>query len=569
MTLPTWARDAPDRLLYASNDGGKWELYAWDRAADEHRQVTDRSEGTLGGAIDPTGRWIWWFDDDRGNEFGRWMVEPFEGGDRRHADGELPPAYSAGLSLGREVAVIGSSADEGSSVHLVRDGEAQLLYRHREDAGVAGLSRDEDLLCISHSEHGDTRHPALRVLDLEGRSLAELWDGPGLGLASAGWSRVPGDRRLLVVHERTGQPRPAVWRPETGEVLDLELDLPGEVTASWYPDGSALLLGHDHRARVELYRFDLSTGALEPLDAPPGTVSDARVRPDGGVWFSWSDAAHPSEIRSTAGGMVVRPAGEPAPDGVPYEDVDADGVHVMVAKPLGPAPYPVLFQVHGGPTWHDRDAFVPSVQAWVDHGFAVALVNYRGSTGYGKEWRDALEGNPGLTELEDLAKAFDAVTAFDWADRSRVILSGGSWGGYLTLLGLGTQPDRWALGIAAVPVADYAAAFEDEMEPLKAFDRSLFGGTPEEVPEVYVERSPITYVERVRVPVMILAGENDPRCPIRQIENYLARLDELGKPHDVYRYDAGHGSLVIEESIRQIEAQLAFASRKLGTSPPT
>ena len=85
---------------------------------------------------------------------------------------------------------------------------------------------------------------------------------------------------------------------------------------------------------------------------------------------------------------------------------------------------------------------------------------------------------------------------------------------------------------------------------------------------MYRRTSPMTYVDQVRVPVLILAGANDPRCPIRQIENYLARLEELGRPHEVYRYDAGHGSLVIEESIRQVEAQLAFASRNLGTPPP-
>jgi dipeptidyl aminopeptidase/acylaminoacyl peptidase len=144
-----------------------------------------------------------------------------------------------------------------------------------------------------------------------------------------------------------------------------------------------------------------------------------------------------------------------------------------------------------------------------------------------------------------------------------VVLAGGSWGGYLTLLGLGTRPDRWALGLAAVPVADYVAAYEDEMEPLKAFDRSLFGGSPAEVPEKYALASPITYVDAVRVPVLVMAGENDPRCPIRQIENYLARLAERGVPHEVYRYDAGHGSLVVEERIRQMRAELDFVRRHL------
>jgi dipeptidyl aminopeptidase/acylaminoacyl peptidase len=148
------------------------------------------------------------------------------------------------------------------------------------------------------------------------------------------------------------------------------------------------------------------------------------------------------------------------------------------------------------------------------------------------------------------------------------VLAGRSWGGYLTLLGLGTQPRLWSLGIAEVPVADYFAAFEDEMEPLKAFDRALFGGSPDERPEFYRERSPLTYVDRVEAPVYITAGLNDPRCPLRQIENYVAALRSRELPHEVYRYEAGHASLVVEEQIRQLEAQIAFAARHLGTPAP-
>jgi acetyl esterase/lipase len=567
MTLPSWARDDSERLLYASNAGGKWELYAWDRRSDVHRQVTDRPEGTLGGALDPSGRWIWWFDDSKGDELGRWMTEPFEGGAANLASPDLDPAYSTGLALASDFAILGSSVDAGSSVHLVRPGEpASLIYAHREESLVAGLSRDEDLLCIEHSEHGDSRHPALRVLDTLGEALAELWDGPELGLYSAGWSKVPGDRRLLVLHERKDLPRPMIWWPETGESMELELDLPGEVEASWYSDGTALLIAHDHRARVELYRLDLESGKLDPLDTPPGTVTEARIRPDGDLWFAWTSAPTPPEVR--AGSTVLRPGGEPAPSGVAYTDFDVDGIHGFLAEPPGHRPHPTILIVHGGPASHDRDAFTPPVQAWVDHGFAVVLVNYRGSTGYGRAWRDALERNPGLTELKDIAQVHDWLTSEGIADPERVILSGGSWGGYLTLLGLGTQPERWSLGIAIVPVADYFAAFEDEMEPLKAFDRALFGGSPEEIPDEYRKRSPLTYIENVCVPVLVLAGENDPRCPIRQIDNYLARLEELGKPHDVYRFDAGHGSLVSTERIRHAEVMIDFAARHLGTAPP-
>jgi dipeptidyl aminopeptidase/acylaminoacyl peptidase len=122
--------------------------------------------------------------------------------------------------------------------------------------------------------------------------------------------------------------------------------------------------------------------------------------------------------------------------------------------------------------------------------------------------------------------------------------------------------------VAVVPVADYVAAFEDEMEPLKAFDRALFGGTPAERPDFYRERSPLTHAGSVRAPVLVVAGRNDPRCPIRQIENYLARLRELGKPHELYEFPAGHASKVVEEQVRQMERQLDFAHRHLGTPAP-
>ncbi|HLC01714.1 MAG TPA: prolyl oligopeptidase family serine peptidase, partial [Anaerolineales bacterium] len=81
----------------------------------------------------------------------------------------------------------------------------------------------------------------------------------------------------------------------------------------------------------------------------------------------------------------------------------------FVAEPPDSRPHPTIFEIHGGPPAHDRAAFSPLVQAWVDHGFAVVLVNYRGSTGYGKTWRDALEGDPGFTELGDIAKVHDWV----------------------------------------------------------------------------------------------------------------------------------------------------------------
>jgi dipeptidyl aminopeptidase/acylaminoacyl peptidase len=572
ISLPRWARHAPHRCVYRSNGSGTWEIYAWDRSAGTRRQVTDRPNGTLAAGVEPTGEWIWWFADSDGDEFGVWMRQPFGGGTDEPAAPGLEPSYPAGLAVGRSgLAVIGRSDGTGTTIHLCAPGAAaQTLYTHREDAHAVAMSTDEALVAVNHSEHGDSRHMALRVLRAGGETVADLWDGPGKGLYGMAFSPREGDSRLLVLHERRGRIEPLVWDPVAGTEHEIETDLPGEIGADWFPDAAALLVAHSHHGRDELYRYDLDTGALDRIDTPRGVISGAAARPDGTVEFSWSSAAEPPRIRSTAGSVVLDPPGPPAPPSVPVRDAWVEGpagrIHALVCAPdEGGAgePYPTVFEIHGGPAASDEDSFNPVAAAWVDHGFAVVRVNYRGSTGYGSAWRDAIELRPGLTELEDIKAVRDWAVASGLSDPARLVLSGGSWGGFLTLLGLGTQPGDWSAGIAAVPVADYLAAYEDEMEALQAFDRSLFGGSPDEVPERYRRSSPITYVDRVAAPVLILAGANDPRCPIRQIDNYIGRMAELGKAHEVYRYDAGHGSLVVDERIRQMGASIEFARKTL------
>src|SRR6201999_1448026 len=233
-------------------------------------------------------------------------------------------------------------------------------------------------------------------------------------------------------------------------------------------------------------------------------------RDDGTIEYAWSSAASPSKVRALGTDGVDRvlltPPGPEAPGAQPVSDVFVDGpggrVHALVARPddAPDGPLPTVFSIHGGPHAADEDRFSAYRAAWLDAGFAVVEVNYRGSTGYGSAWRDAIEGRPGLTELEDIAAVHDWAVNDGLTDPAKVVVEGASWGGYLTLLALGTQPDRWTAGVAVVPVADYVVAYADEMEPLRDFDRALFGGSPDEVPDRWRDSSPLTYVDDVRAP---------------------------------------------------------------------
>ena len=576
--FPSWGSGNPDRLIYTSNRDGKPEVYAWDRQSRMRRRVTDREHGTgtrVPSRVDPQGEEVWWFDDRAGDELGRWMITPFRGGRSRVAT-PLAPSYSMGLAVGVHVSVIGVAGARGTHVHVVpraTDAAPRCVYSspgaaYLSPLASSALSSDGTLIALAHSERGDSRNPSLRVIDVAGRTVLDLWDGPARGLWPGSWSPVADDHRLLVQHERGPTTRPMIVSVG-GQVVPFNLeDLPGAVWGrDWYPDAESVLVLHEYETRTELFRWWPASSRLERITTAPGTIEHARVRPDGDVWYYVNASPTPPHTRSSAGPLL--PAGGRATRrSVAYREARVGPVHVFCAEPRTRRPHPMLALLHGGPETHDRDSWSPTVQAWVDHGVAVVLVNYRGSSGYGKAWSDAIKGAPGLTELEDVARVQDWAIADGLAHPRRCIIGGTSWGGYLTLLALGTQPERWALGLAHAPIGDLVATYEDEMHELRWYDESLFGGSPHDLPERYRERNPITFAERIQAPLLVMFGTRDPRCPARGITGYLARLRELGKPHETYEYDGGHSAVSTAEQIRQLELQLRFVARHLGTTPP-
>jgi dipeptidyl aminopeptidase/acylaminoacyl peptidase len=438
---------------------------------------------------------------------------------------------------------------------------------------VAALSADGSLLAIQHAEHGDITHPALRIVDPRtGAVVADRGDGSSAVVGTA-WSPVPGDQRLAVVHEPDDRERAVIWDLATGVWADLAVDLHGDVAvADWYPDGDAVALIHRLDGRSELYRVEVDGGEAKRLDTPAGTIDVARVRPDGTVWFEHSDGVHRRRILDDTGAEPIAVEG-PAPAGRAFQDWhytnDRDQqVHGWIVEPDGPGPHPAMVFVHGGPHWLYQDEYMPEVQAYVDAGFIVAMPNYHGSTGYGRAWRDALTGDPGFTDVDDVTAGLRDLLRRPDVDASRTVTAGWSWGGYITLMELGRNPELWSAGVAGVPVGDYVMAYRDEAPALQAMDRALFGGTPEDKPELYRRSNPITYADAVAAPVLFLIGENDSRCPLDQALAYVDRIAAGGKRHEVYRYTTGHGSLDTDEDVRQIGTVLRFLQREVpGLNP--
>lgn len=571
LSFPHWLDAAPDRLVYQSTESRIWQTHVRDLATGLARRVTDHPVGVVDAHASAAGGSVTWWQDETGDESGAWLVQPFHGGETRPLLRGIPRGWNEGLAETNGTIAAAISDRNGFAIYAATGSHDPVeLCRSREFVGISGgdsLSADGSLVALSHSEHGDLLHPAIRVVAASsGEVVGELRD-VGKSLVAAGWSPVADDLRLAVVHERGGEEAPALWDLATDAWIDLDTGLRGPVLVlDWWPDGASLLLRHEHEARHRLYRYEPSSGSLTPVDHPEGQVAAARVRPDGTVWLRHSSGASPPRLLSGSGAEVLRPEGDRPPPGRPYTSFrfpneHAQSVHGFYVTPKGEGPWPVLVRPHGGPTWLDEDRFSPEVQSYVDAGLAVAMINYRGSTGYGAAWRDTLVGDIGGPELEDLNAGLRHLVEAGIADPERAAVGGWSWGGYLTLMELGKHPELWLCGIAGVPVGDYAMGYEDLSPNLQAYDRALLGGEPKDVPKLMRDRSPIEFADRVRVPVLFLIGEADSRCPVRQAMAYVDRLEARGHPHEVHRFPAGHGSFDVEETIRQQRLILAFLAR--------
>ena len=577
--LPEWSPAAPRHAVYTSNQSGSWQVHTLDTETGATRQVTNDPVGVVDATPTLDGEGVVWFQDETGDESGQWFVQPFHGGESTPFLQGVPHGWSDGLAQAPGIVVACVSDRDGFAAHVSVDGQpARELLRSPEwiglDSGEDGgflrgaLSADGALLCLEHAEHGDLVHPALRVVDPRtGATVGELLD-EGMSLASKCWSPVPGDARLAFRHELEGDERPGIWNLATGERTNLELDLGGGVTvADWWPDASALLLVNVFEGRSYLYRYELASGAMSQIPTEPGYVWKARVRPDGRVWFLHEQGGRPRLVLDDTGSEIVS-TGAAAPPSRAYESWHLENEHgqrvhgFLVTPDDSGGPFPVMMFVHGGPTWHDLDRWQPEVQAYVDLGFAIGMVNYRGSIGYGREWRDVLVGNIGGPELEDVNAGLRDLVARGIADPERAVIAGYSWGGYVTLLELGKHPEHWICGIAGVPVGDYEAGYEELSPVLQAYDRALLGGnTPQELPELMRDRNAINFTDAVVAPVMFLIGRNDSRCPYGQAMAYVDKLAAREHPHEVYVYETGHASFDVDERVRQVELTRDFLAR--------
>ena len=218
---------------------------------------------------------------------------------------------------------------------------------------------------------------------------------------------------------------------------------------------------------------------------------------------------------------------------------------------------------HGGPTSARDSAYDQQIHFWVSRGFAVLDVNYSGSTGFGRAYRDRLKGQWGILDVSDVVSAVKDVTDAELADPERIAITGGSAGGYTTLQALVTT-DVFAAGISSYGIGDLRALVADTHKAESRYPDSLIGPWPE-AEQTYLDRSPVTQLENLKTPMLILQGLEDRVVPPNQAYDMAEAVRAAGKPLALVTFEGeGHGFRGMSARRTALESKLSFLQQVFG-----
>ncbi len=205
--------------------------------------------------------------------------------------------------------------------------------------------------------------------------------------------------------------------------------------------------------------------------------------------------------------------------------------------------------IHGGPEAQLQNFIIRPIQYLVNQGYFVIAPNYRGSTGYGKEFQDANRFDLGGGDLDDVISAADWMVKTGYVDTKKIAVMGGSYGGYLSMMAVTKAPDRFAAGVPWIPFVNWFTVFENTSAELREFILANMGDPNKDVAR-FKERSPIYFVDQIKAPLLLLAGGNDPRCPKTEAEQVTQAIKKRGGAVELKVYDnEGHGFTKIENQI--------------------
>lgn len=405
------------------------------------------------------------------------------------------------------------------------------------------------------------RHPAGRqvwLVDIDGNDDRELFNFGDSVKTFAGWH--PDGIHILVLAETPTHRKLGIWELGGGDVRWLIDDPPRDIQKAFVPEGcDEAVVVENQEGRVRCSFLDIETGTETALPALEGNLIPLAPVPDGAWIGFYYSARQPGDIvrferenpqletfdsltHAWEHTALRREQLAPAED-FRWRSMDGLHIHGWLYRPFGIARRTIVY-VHGGPTYHSPDYLNAEIQFFVSQGFNVFDPNYRGSTGYGLPFQKAiLEDGWGGREQEDIRTGIEALIEAGVAQPGKIGITGTSYGGYSSWWAITHFPkDIIAASAPVCGMTDLVVDYETTRPDLRPYSAEMMGGTPDEVPQRFYERSPLHFVQNIKGKLLIVQGGQDPNVTPQNVRSVVNALDKHGIAYEVLNFeDEGHG----------------------------
>ncbi|HET9390158.1 MAG TPA: S9 family peptidase [Steroidobacteraceae bacterium] len=585
----SWSPDGRE-ILFTTNMSGRSNLWKVEASGGWPVQLVQSDERQHGGTWSPDGRWIAYQQDYGGNELWDVFIVPSDGGeavnltntpaareetplwspDGRTIAVDLKPKESSSYNLAlldwssRKVRLLTHESSPDHSWRLVAwSPDGRTLYANRVEAGF----RDSDVYAV----------------DVASGKTTDLTTHKGKTLTLASSLSRDGKMLLLTSNERGGFNNVALLELATGK-RRWATDTKWEAAAGDFsPDGKSFTYTLNADGLMDAYLVDVASLQASRIPLPTGVTRlpafpssfspsgdrlllsrESSVQPRD-FWVYDLGTQHLTRLTRSA---VASLASAPMPQSqiVHYRSFDGRMISALLWIPFNlkrDGSNPALVLPHGGPTGQTRDLWSPRIAALVSRGYICIAPNVRGSTGYGTEFQRANYQDLGGGDLQDEVYATKFLEATGYVDPRRIGITGGSYGGFMTLMAIGRTPEVWAAAVEMYGIIDWMTMLQHEDATLQQYEKSLLGD-PLKDRRAYDQASPITYIHDARAPLLVLQGDNDPRVPKEEALQVVNLLSKDGKTVAAHYYpDEGHGFEKRDNQIDSIRRTLEWFDKYL------